>query len=197
MNAYAMVVVIEAGDADTAADLTREAVDTAACIVDGTTYFVGSPWLVTPGESGDYETDACIEQRDSESGAEILHLSLPRGGSICGADGPSTSEHTAVSCVECATIHDTLAGECDADNLRELSGASVTTWADGFGVWHVRVSRHAASPLIAARRALRHELTLRESPTAPVAREIYMRPVRVTGLDTEDTIVYREGECSR
>jgi hypothetical protein len=76
-----------------------------------------------------------------------------------------------------------------------MSGASVTTWADGFGIWHVRVSRDAASPIIAARRALRDELTLRESPSAPVARLIYMRPVRVTELDTEDTIVYREGEC--
>jgi hypothetical protein len=72
--------------------------------------------------------------------------------------------------------------------------ANVTTWANGFGVWHVRVPRGAASPLIAARRALRDELTARESPSMPVAREIYMHPERVPDLDTADTVVYREGE---
>lgn len=70
---------------------------------------------------------------------------------------------------------------------------SVTTWANGFGIWHVRVSRTAASPLVAARRALRDELQVHEAPHE-VARKIYMKPVRVPELDTEDTIVYREGD---
>lgn len=68
--------------------------------------------------------------------------------------------------------------------------SNVTTWANGFGVWHVRVSRTAASPLIAARRALRDELQARE---ANVARNIWLHPVRVEGLDDDTTIVYREG----
>jgi hypothetical protein len=68
------------------------------------------------------------------------------------------------------------------------------TWADGFGVWHVRVSRHAASPLIAARRSLRDELQARERNLDP---RIFMHPIRVTDLDTEDAVVYREGELVR
>lgn len=68
--------------------------------------------------------------------------------------------------------------------------SNVTTWANGFGVWHVRVSRTAASPLIAARRALRDELQARE---ANVARNVWLHPVRVEGLDDDTTIVYREG----
>jgi hypothetical protein len=79
---------------------------------------------------------------------------------------------------------------------RYADSARVTTWADGFGVWHVRVDRAVISPLIVARGALRDELTARESLSAPVARAIYMRPVRVPELDTEETIVYREGEVS-
>jgi len=69
-------------------------------------------------------------------------------------------------------------------------GTGVGVWADGWGVWHVRVSRNAASPLIAARRALRDEIVPRERN---VARDVWMRPVRVTDLDTPETIVYREG----
>jgi hypothetical protein len=78
-----------------------------------------------------------------------------------------------------------------------LSRSNVTTWANGFGVWYVRVPRYAASPLIAARRALRDELTARESRTSPVARQIYMRPSRVPEMDDSETIVYREGEPTR
>lgn len=74
-----------------------------------------------------------------------------------------------------------------------MTRPNVTTWANGFGVWHARVSRHAASPLIAARRALRDELQARESASAPVAREVWMRPIRAPDLDTAETIVYREG----
>jgi hypothetical protein len=66
---------------------------------------------------------------------------------------------------------------------------AVATWANGFGVWHVRVPRHAASPLLAARRALRDELQLRE---VNLRREVWLHPERVEDLDTEDTIVYRE-----
>lgn len=66
---------------------------------------------------------------------------------------------------------------------------AVSTWADGFGVWHVRVSANAASPLIAARRALRDELTPR---VTNLARSVWLHPQRVPDLDTENTIVYRE-----
>jgi len=65
------------------------------------------------------------------------------------------------------------------------------TWADGYGVWHVRVSRNAASPLIAARRALRNELQARQA--APVRRAIWMHPDFCEELSDEATIVYREG----
>lgn len=58
-----------------------------------------------------------------------------------------------------------------------------TTWADGRGVWHVRVSRHAASPLIAARRAIRDEIAQRED-IAQVDRSVWMRPVRLPEFDT-------------
>lgn len=63
-------------------------------------------------------------------------------------------------------------------------------WANGFGVWHVRVSRNAAGPLIAARRALRDELLARD---ANVARAVWMYPERVEDLDDAETVVYREG----
>lgn len=65
----------------------------------------------------------------------------------------------------------------------------VETWANGFGVWHVRVSRTAASPLLAARRALRTEIQQRD-PEAD--RSVWLFPVRVPELDTLDTRVYRE-----
>jgi len=67
----------------------------------------------------------------------------------------------------------------------------VTTWANGFGIWHVRVPRDCVGPLIAARRGLRDELLSRN---ADVRRSIWMNPVRVPEYDTSDTIVYREGE---
>lgn len=66
------------------------------------------------------------------------------------------------------------------------------TWANGFGIWHVRVSRNAAAPLIGARRLLRDELQARQS--APVHRDIWMHPVRVPELDDDFSIVYREGD---
>lgn len=69
-----------------------------------------------------------------------------------------------------------------------------TTWADGRGIWHARVSRHAASPVIAARGALRDELQARESPAQPVDRRFWMEAVRVPEMDDEDTLVYREAD---
>ena len=65
----------------------------------------------------------------------------------------------------------------------------VTTWADGYGVWHARVPAGCVSPLIAARKALRDELQARE---AHVAREVWLHPERVPELDTAGTVVYRE-----
>jgi hypothetical protein len=70
-------------------------------------------------------------------------------------------------------------------------GPSAHTWADGFGVWHVRVSTSAAWPLGIARRALRDELQARD---AQVARGVWMRPARVPEMDAEGTMVYREGD---
>jgi hypothetical protein len=67
----------------------------------------------------------------------------------------------------------------------------VTAWANGFGVWHVRVPRHAVAPLLAARRALRDELEARENP-AKLNRDVWLHPVRVEELDDAATIVYKE-----
>lgn len=64
-----------------------------------------------------------------------------------------------------------------------------SVWADGHGVFHARVSRNSARPLIVARRLLRDALAQRK---ARVAQDVWMHPVRVPDLDTEDTIVYRE-----
>jgi hypothetical protein len=75
-----------------------------------------------------------------------------------------------------------------------MTDTRVTTWANSFGIWHVRVPRNCVSPLIAARRGLRDELVPREKH---LAREVWLRPVRVVELDTHDTIVYREGTLSR
>lgn len=64
-------------------------------------------------------------------------------------------------------------------------------WADAWGIWHVRVSRTCVSPLIAARRSLRDELTQRVANLDP---SVWRHPVRVPAMDDSDTIVYREGE---
>lgn len=82
-----------------------------------------------------------------------------------------------------------MLGETSEEDTRQP-----ITWADGFGVWHVRVSRHAASPLIAARRSLRDELQARERN---VDRQVWMQPTRVPDLDTDETLVYREGTAGR
>jgi hypothetical protein len=76
---------------------------------------------------------------------------------------------------------------------RYADSPRVTTWANGFGVWHVRVDRAVTSPLIVARGALRDELTARESPSVPTRRSIYMHPIEVPELSNETTIVYKEG----
>ena len=66
-----------------------------------------------------------------------------------------------------------------------------STWANGFGVWHVRVPKGAASPLTAAQDALRDELQARDANTA---ERFWVEPVRVPSLDDETTIVYREAD---
>lgn len=76
---------------------------------------------------------------------------------------------------------------------RYADSPRVHTWANEFGIWHVRVDRAGLSPLTIARGALRDELTARESSGTPTARSFWMHPVRVPELDTEETIVYREG----
>lgn len=64
-----------------------------------------------------------------------------------------------------------------------------TTWADGFGRWHARVSRAAASPLLAARKAIRTALEERDPNVAPHAwRDLQRAEVH----DTPETVVYAE-----
>lgn len=93
-----------------------------------------------------------------------------------------------------------LADHIDPDDVELLEAAGVpehadddSTWANGFGVWHVRVSRDTTGPLAVARRALRDELLAREND---VARSVWMHPERVPDLDTPDTLVYREGKAT-
>lgn len=71
------------------------------------------------------------------------------------------------------------------------NSTATTAWANGFGIWHVRVPRNAASPIIAARARLRDELTLRERNVAP---GIWKQPIRVPEYDDDNTIVYREND---
>lgn len=69
----------------------------------------------------------------------------------------------------------------------------VTVWANGYGVFHVRVPRSVVWPLGAARRALREELTVRD---AHVDRAVWMNAVRVPELDDANGIVWREGDVT-
>ena len=64
------------------------------------------------------------------------------------------------------------------------------TWADGFGVWHVRVARWflAHSSAVAA---LRDELGAREG-LDNIARDVWAEPVVVVAMCDEGTVVYRE-----
>jgi hypothetical protein len=80
---------------------------------------------------------------------------------------------------------------CDGVRGLTMDDPRVTTWANGFGVWHARVPAECVSPLIAARRALRDEIVPRD---AHAHRDVWMHPVRVPELDEPGTIVYREGE---
>lgn len=66
-------------------------------------------------------------------------------------------------------------------------------WADGFGVWHVRVSRTPGktTALMQARQALEDEITMRDSHAHP---STWLRPVVVPSLSNEQTIVFREGK---
>lgn len=67
--------------------------------------------------------------------------------------------------------------------------AAPAVWADGFGRWHARVSRAAASPLLAARKAIRAALEARDPKVAPHAwRDL----TRVEAHDTPETVVYAE-----
>lgn len=80
--------------------------------------------------------------------------------------------------------HDTFVAEHEP-----AAPVAVTTWANGFGVWHARVPRNAGFPLIAARRAIRDELLAR---VKDCRRDVWMYPVRVLELDEAETLVYRE-----
>lgn len=84
----------------------------------------------------------------------------------------------------------------EAAPLNEVhqAGGVVTTWANGWGVWHVRVSRDAAAPLLGARRAIRDVLQARESRTSPVDRRCWTDLVEVTDLSTPASVVYREAD---
>lgn len=92
-----------------------------------------------------------------------------------------------------AVRKDVRAAEAMRDaNRPPTPDRAVITWANGFGVWHVRVSRGVTSPLLAARAALRDELALREAPRE-VYRSLWMHPRRVADLDDAQTMVYAEG----
>lgn len=68
------------------------------------------------------------------------------------------------------------------------------TWANGLGEWFARVPRDAQpSPLEEARRLLREEIMTRR-PDAPEA--CWRDLVRVDDLDTDTTLVFREGDCT-
>ncbi len=73
----------------------------------------------------------------------------------------------------------------------EHDGHVKAVWANGFGVWHVRVDRNHSGALLVARKALRDELEARENP-ARLNRDVWLHPVRVEELDDADTIVYKE-----
>lgn len=70
----------------------------------------------------------------------------------------------------------------------------VSTWADGFGRWHARVSKHAAAPLLAARRAIRDEL---EARNTNLDRRFWTDLERRPEYDDGDTIVYAEPSTER
>lgn len=64
-------------------------------------------------------------------------------------------------------------------------------WVTTDDVWHVRVPRNVASPLLVARRALRSELAQREDITL-IDPMVWEQPVRVPELDDETSSVFRE-----
>lgn len=66
-------------------------------------------------------------------------------------------------------------------------------WADGFGVWHVRVPAVHPNPRALAVMMLRDELTARDASVAP---SVYEQPARAADLDTAETLVYTEGNPS-
>lgn len=78
------------------------------------------------------------------------------------------------------------------EEMRNGAHPDLRTWADGYGVWHVRVPREVGTPEATAQRALRDELVARESAGTPVPPEVYTNPVRVPDLDDDTSIVFRE-----
>lgn len=79
---------------------------------------------------------------------------------------------------------------------------ALTVWADGFGIWHVRVRKDAKLshttllpphrvPRVAASRAIRDAITAREANVSP---NVWQNIVKVS--EDEDTVTYREGDPS-
>lgn len=66
---------------------------------------------------------------------------------------------------------------------------TVRVWANGFGIWHVRVPKSAASTLVTARAAIASELTARSDN---VHRHWWMHLERDCSLDDDDTVVWVE-----
>lgn len=67
--------------------------------------------------------------------------------------------------------------------------STATVWADGYGRWHVLVPMGAASPVLAARRALREEIKARDARTHQAA---WMGCVRVPQYDAPGRLAYAE-----
>lgn len=67
----------------------------------------------------------------------------------------------------------------------------VSTWADSFGVWHVRLPDDlgVTERLAVASRALQEEIEPREPRADPI---VWLFPTRVPELDGPGTRVYRE-----
>jgi hypothetical protein len=103
-------------------------------------------------------------------------------------------------CPGCGT---TLAGSwfeaaelvpADSDDARAAVPVTAV-WADGFGRWHARVSRHAAGPLLGARRLIRDAMAERQAP-GTLARHYWSCLIERTELSTAETIVYTEPDAT-
>lgn len=80
----------------------------------------------------------------------------------------------------------------ETECIFEGEHVSVIAWADGFGVWRVRVSG-AAHAVPHAQDTLRQELGWRHSD---VAESVWADPIREPDMDTETSTVYREGDAA-